>query len=105
MDTEAVAVLKKARALLAKRGGWIRGAFYKGRRDNPKALCAMGAINFAATGDPAIITSPGSVKAIRVLQKIIGHDQVGEWNDDPRRTKRYILAGISEAIKLAKAAK
>lgn len=87
-----VKVLKDARKLLAKRGGWVQGHYQSGKCGH----CAMGALIAAAGKNLRARDTEDSA-----LRNAIACHYVVVWNDMPGRTKREVLAAFDKAIKFA----
>ena len=101
-----VQILKDARALLVEKG-WCRFELETGSG----SLCAIGAINMAATGksDEWGKNAPYKVLAAAFGEKLplyagqIETDPIADWNNARKRTKRQVLAAFSRAIKAEEA--
>jgi hypothetical protein len=102
-------VLVKARELIATPDRWIKENI---ARDKPESRewiypnhpaatcwCSVGAI-CAAEGLEGMWSDTRSIKA---LKKVLGTDDVSEWNDAPERTHDEVLAAFDKAIALAEA--
>lgn len=101
-NKEIVKVLKRARALLAKRGGWIKGNSF----DNEGGYCATGAIYSAMEPAPTLIS-----EKLIIYQELASQlpdeyscgtsrcDDIRRFNDDPKTTKRQVIALFDKAIK------
>ncbi|KPI09907.1 hypothetical protein OV450_3398 [Actinobacteria bacterium OV450] len=74
-----------------ERDGWHQGGLVAA----DGAVCAMGAINRAATGSAHDYTMAGAL-AVCTLQMSIGQ-QVPQWNDDPSRTKEDVILAMKKA--------
>ena len=76
-------------ASMIKRKGWIQGEF-----KNARGVCVIGAIQEAAWDLNA--TDRTRAVVLRRLRKVTA-DYIAEWNDDPLRTKREVLAALRKA--------
>ena len=116
MESPITQALEEARALLARRGGWIKwhNAMTKDHRQvgatSPDAVrfCMDGALFRACflSADMGEWTSL-YVSAGNVLKQAIpGYQRpyaiIGDWNDNRNRRKREVIAVFDQAIKLSK---
>lgn len=62
-------------------------------RGSPEAYCLTGAMNVVEC-EPSC-PWPDATMLVSIL---IGSDQVAVWNDDPKRTKKQVLALLDKAI-------
>ena len=95
VESEVVTVLKKARALIDSPEKWCKRAL-----ERNGAYCALGAMNFAATGD--VFGDNGG--ASRVLMNAVGEATEGwvaSWNNAPERTHAEVMEAFDKAIILA----
>lgn len=99
-----VEVLRKAKALIEERG-WTQGEYVS--RDG--AHCARGAC-YVASGSHVLPMYPvghiddSANDAQYALASAIGKEllhSVSDWNDEPGRTKKEVLAAFDKAIALA----
>lgn len=81
-------VLVAARAAIVKHG-WHREVPIH----TTKARCSWLAISDAA------VTFQLALRAAKRLEKAMGIEEIVAWNDDPKRTKRQVLAAFDKAIK------
>src|SRR5690242_15799378 len=93
-------ILKAARALIARRGGWYKGYYFD---STTGAVCALGAINKAATGNPCNWSKNGKPvvgvnRAYGLLAKAAGAKYVPDWNDRSRTRKKDVLEAFDKAI-------
>lgn len=88
-----VDVLKKARELVARPGGWCQGDVFGG-----DACCALGATSSVVSDDGD--DGPAS-DAEDILRKAIGTNRLADWNDAPGRTQAEVVAAFDKAIALA----
>jgi hypothetical protein len=121
MKAKAIANLKKARKIVAKRGGWVSGSY-----DTGQQVCAIGAINRvvdyndnctpeveaerAATIEqltralPACFFGSADAAAYSSLAEAIeciplgGEGDIPSYNDAPGRTQRDVVALFDFAI-------
>lgn len=99
MKQKPKTILKKALAILSRKGGWCVRFF----EDGMGACCALGAINKAAVGDAYGVTWGGAAgKARKILGKVVGcgTDGIAEWNNR-QKTKQPVLAAFRKAIEKA----
>jgi hypothetical protein len=104
-----VEILTLARGYVEK--GWTQGwvAADKGgqrvdyRDEDAVCWCSLGAI-WRAVEDlcPAGVRSWMEREAEEVVEKAIGNEYIGDWNDADGRTKGEVLAAFDRAIELAK---
>lgn len=103
-NKQLIKVLKQARALLAKRGGWI-----KGQSDNGNgSYCATGAIfevvpDYERRNDAYSSLASKLPKAYQGIYPDPGSDIVG-FNDRSATRKKDVLSLFDRAIKAAKKA-
>lgn len=77
--------------------GWKQNGH--GTVNGPK--CTLGAITWAATGNPDFVQhpTPAHLDAELVIGHTVGTRLVGaEWNDDPGRTVDEVLSAFNEGI-------
>lgn len=106
---KASEVLRKARALLAKKGGWTQRVAARNRAgrsilpERPSAccFCALGAIRHVEKEREYAWTAR---KLLAQAAGARGSVFVADWNDAPKRKKSEVLAAFTKAIKLAKEA-
>ncbi len=86
-------VLIEARALIARRGGWVQGGYNpeKGR------YCMTGAL-WRVIGE-----YPVHHPAYALLGEVVGRSFLSGWNDEPIRRKSQVLRAFDEAIAKAPA--
>ena len=115
-NTQLVADLKAARALIAAPGGWTQGAFARvspnGRiiglkTANAACFCALGALCCVKGWDKPRMG--GEINALiealpRVRKGSPDDGAVGRYNDDPARTQAEVVALYDRAIATAEAA-
>lgn len=91
---ELLFILKHARKLLAKKGGWIQGRAMNGCG----GYCATGALSRAWMSQNHKTYS----QAEEILRHVIfgpnNCQSIPRWNDQPYRTKSQVLAAFSAAI-------
>lgn len=97
----AHAILVKARNRIASKRRWRKGRFATPNAKNLDTcqVCALGAISWAATGDPH--DGYGTANAQRALQeqtKELGHCFIVTFNDAPDTTHADVLAAFDRAI-------
>jgi len=88
---QAADLLRAARALLARQGGWCKGVSRR-YRGSTVSYCALGACQVNAHGviDGVYLT------AVTELRKAAEEPHISLWND--HSTKRQVLAGFDAAI-------
>lgn len=100
MTNEVRKLLKRARARVAR--GWCKGESRKRIRGRVHH-CAFGAIFYDSPKSP-------NYKACHIAREHmavgvgIAPNELGAWNDDPKRTKRQVLAAFDKAIASVSAA-
>lgn len=104
----SVKILVEARALLARRGGWVRGALYQQRIGSEASYCSMGALNKVAVGFAVTYQAPerrGFKTAERALAQAMGpyrhmlpSDAIIRFNDRSKTRKKDVLAAFDRAI-------
>lgn len=103
MNTDVRENLIKARNLLTRRSGWGQGNFKMLVRVGSEKtgftfqeqFCAIGAIREA--------DGPGEIDAYAALEKALGVNhavQIVQWNDNPKRLKKEVIAAFDQAIEL-----
>jgi len=104
-EIPVIDVLVGARALVAKKGGWIQRTFQRiGLRKPGQAkmcYCASGAIRKVATGSASDI-SPVARRALDLLRTAAGTKKITAWNDAATRTQAEVVSAFDAAIELAK---
>ena len=93
-------VLRDARALLAKRGGWGQGNFAYNSLGFPEMIgsshavcfCSMGAIKKVAP------TNDDAQNACLAVANTLAGRNIIDWNDQPGRRKAQVLAAFDNAI-------
>ena len=100
-------VLRRASEVIRRRG-WCQEDFAeKGGNLATCRVCAWGAINAAATGDPTDweYSNGHEQPALDWLTRAVFGEQFGgyvaEWNDDLDRTVEDVLAALNKAAHLA----
>lgn len=100
-----VKILRRAQALVAKKGGWTSGADARDRDGGEtliesrtaRAFCAGGALVRAASEiDPKF--QGEATDALRRSLGVRGEGSVARWNDKPRRTQKQVVAAFDGAI-------
>lgn len=93
-----LAVLKRMRELLGKRGGWIRYSFNNGIG----GYCLLGAENESLLElyrqNGLLIDPDGSRLSIHEAAMNRGYRRVSRFNDDPKTRKKDVLALLDEKI-------
>lgn len=89
--------LRKARALLAKRGGWIKGRM----ENNRGGYCTIGACYAIACSGTLTDVLAERDRMLTALHTVTRAKYVYDWNDSPRRTKAQVLAAFTRAAKRA----
>ena len=95
-----IAVLARARALIADERHWCQGAFARGWANVPvrprsffaRRFCVVGALKWAAC--ELLLPSQNAYVA---LEWLVGR-RVEGWNDDPKRTHAEVVALFDVAI-------
>lgn len=109
--TNPTTILVKARDLIARPYGWVKGDFQRERwhkGETIKCYCASGAIRKVASGDAEGFANPseGPHAFLRqAIQEKVASGSIPDFNDDPATKKRDILAAFDRAIELSKAKK
>lgn len=89
-----------------KRRGWVRD-WFGADPDEPDtcAVCAVGALRAAMTGDPFVsdITDPVFGEARGWLLEAIGGNSIVNWNDSSARSAAEVLGKLTYAAELAEA--
>jgi hypothetical protein len=100
-------ILRAARELLARRGGWIKGSFVNDERDS---YCLVGALNKAAYGSAFVgggdmLSAARDTGVIAYWRKVYFKpdwlyldEEIEEWNDRSRTRKREVLALLDGRI-------
>lgn len=92
-------LLKEARALLARRGAWIKGQYSDG-----DCYCMLGALHMASRGWPTGDVgkpSRGEGRAFGLLMKVVPGGNVWLFNDKKSTRKKDVLAAFDKAIELS----
>lgn len=104
----ATIILTTARALIAK--GWCKdsqardadGLEVLPNDPSAKKFCVLGALDRCCVNNAEGL---GSFRAAQeLIREQIGTRSITEWNDNPRRRKREVLAVFDEAITRARSA-
>jgi hypothetical protein len=97
-------ILRRARALLARRGGWTKNTAARDRAGVPIAPDSAAAVCFCASGaiDRAVldlgIDWDWSRKArMKLLRAVGGGLAIPEFNDAPSRRKKEVLEAFKRA--------
>jgi hypothetical protein len=94
MSNEIADVLDDAADYIEKHG-WVQGAAFDDYLHRTPAACAYGALSqVAADGQGRVLYA-----AQRDLEVFVGTRWIGEWNDDPARTKQEVLDAFRAAAK------
>jgi hypothetical protein len=101
-------ILREAAAVI-ERNGWCQDDYYdwvqKQAESKPPAecrVCAVGAINLAATGEPRDVRpDEGVTGALNVLATSLNIHCIPDWNDAPGRTVTEVLDALHRAAQLA----
>lgn len=98
-------VLQKARALLAKKGGWTQQCNARGKSGRPLGYVSRAATCFCLDGALRRVTHGPLSKyrywevELAVLAVIPREEDIVVWNDKPRRTQKQVVALLDRAIK------
>ena len=100
-------VLDRAADLIKPEGAWTQGCFARNASGVPTGLtgfrgpavcwCLLGATD-KATGDDAAL----SQEADDFLRRYLVVPDLGDWNDNSRRTQAEVVAKLREAAALAR---
>lgn len=96
-----ITILVRARALLAKRKGWIQGRSANDKNGNPTDCQSEMAVSFCMLGAPWRIQGgigTGTERWRTALQKAAGVADLAGFNDQVGRTKQRVLAVYDTAI-------
>lgn len=99
MSKKTAEILKKARALLAKRGGWIQNVFARTAKGKEVPYDNRAAASFCAWGATARASGEYNNPGIIALERVARIKHLPVWQDKPERTKREILALFDRAIR------
>lgn len=91
--TDAIAVLRAARKLLARKGVWVPWM-----PDGPGQQCLFTALETDAPGNSPDFWRPGLRLAVDAVQEEIGAKGIGRWNDRQKSVKP-VLSLIDRAIR------
>lgn len=110
MITQLAADLRAARALVEK--GWCQGESALDKngclaplfdRDPPAYVCMGGACDRVA--HQSLLSFVRVTRMHDAILRVIRADDIVEWNDHPKRTKRAVVAAFDRAIIIALAEK
>lgn len=103
-----LAILRRAREILAPRGAWVKGNYEVTLKDGNQRHCLVGAVNAAAREvAPKHYSYPGQGDLVDnislrsfVAEKVGGGDlfMIEDWNDAPSRRKKDVLGALDEYI-------
>jgi len=101
-----LAILRRARALVAKDGGWTRGRDARDARGREvdiksraaRAFCVGGACVRATSGMCDELLLGDVFEAMRAVIGVRGEHAISDWNDKPRRTQKQVVAAFDKAI-------
>lgn len=97
-ETPTTKILRGARDLIARRGGWTQNTYDNGRG----AYCAVGALRQVACGNTYLPNRApaGYTNAYRLLDRTSGGNILG-FNDRGSTRKKDVLTAFDRAIELA----
>ena len=105
-DKTAVDVLREARELIAKPGGWTQGVFARTsegkacpwQASTASCFCALGAVERASAAGNRWHTRNQATDILR--SEGIGNiaESISLWNDAPHRTQADVIAAFDAAI-------
>ena len=84
-------ILKKALQYIKK--GWCKDYWARDNKGKKVYYDDASAIKFCATGAICKV-SHTNAKADQLMLKVVGGESVADWNDDPKRTKKQVIAGL-----------
>jgi hypothetical protein len=106
----ALTNLKKARRLIARKGGFVKGTFnsnYNTAKQRPESFCTVGAIKQAdGPGEESAKLIVG--EAIRDLyypkrKTPLDEGRIFTFNDSKKRTQEEVVAAFDKAVQIAEA--
>lgn len=105
--SETVTVLRKARELIARPGGWTQGASARDARggvvsiakDTATCFCTLGSLGAAAAVTGFLYWSARD--AFRLANEEAMEVGIALWNDAPERTQADVVAAFDKAIEHA----
>ena len=95
----ALEELKAARQLIEQ--GWCKGVFAQNNHYLPVDCKSEEACRFCALGALRRVSYWFDLRSEQALAEALGTHKIGEWNDDPARTKEDVLAVYDKAIAAA----
>ena len=89
--TNVVTALKRARALIARKNGWIQNDYSK-KVGRTQAYCALGALGKVASG--TVYLDARSF----LSGSLLSSSAIATWNDTPGRTQKQVIRAFDRAI-------
>lgn len=99
MNGEVSGILNRAADVIVERG-WTTGEI----QDRRGAVCLVGALNLAITGnslDPVFGNRKWSLAEAYLREVTDAPGHAWEWNDVPGRTKEQVIGALREAARIA----
>ena len=91
-------VYRRAIEVIQKQG-WHQGTFSPVSIEEHGPVCIAGALD-VAHGNRVFVKS---FRPYTHLRRIVPYGELANWNDDPKRTRRQVLAKLAQAARVVEA--
>jgi hypothetical protein len=102
MPTETAALLRRAKARIAKPSAWCQGGLARDLKGKPTGYDMRSAVSFCMIGAALRDGADNATKdeALQMLQEAV-RGSVSSFNDKPHRDHADVMAAYDRAIELA----